>query len=402
VIHLHVWLRPPVGEPIPAGEIVVADPDTARGGRLRGEFRYTRSFLKTPGAYALDPRHLPLGPDPIAATDPATGLHAVFEDSLPDAWGRAMLCQRYQLSRAKRRAPDLLALIGAEALGALAYTSTPEWVDIGEQARLPDLKQLLEASERFEHDPDAPMDALMRLFKAGSSPGGARPKVLVEDAKSWLAKFPSIRDTFDMVRIEATTLATARLAGIEVPEFQVVELGGRAALLVERFDVTPEGGRNHIISMKSLLAAGSYYFLGYADVADAVRIVSDRPRHDLQMLYRQAVFNALVANTDDHLKNFSMMRDRQGWHLTPAYDLMPDTANNREHVLHYGTVGNTPTLNSLNLLGRQFGVAAGAVKNIINEVRDAVGQFPRIGDEYGVPAKEIDTLVARMRLPGPG
>lgn len=402
MIHLHVWLRPPVGEPIPAGEIVVADPDTARGGRLRGEFRYTRSFLESADAFALDPRHLPLGPDPISATDPATGLHAVFEDSLPDAWGRAILCQRYRLPLTKRRAPDLLALVGAEALGALAYTATPKWVDVGEQACLPDLRQLLEASERFERDPDAPMDALMRLFKAGSSPGGARPKVLVEDARSWLAKFPSIRDSFDMVRIEAATLATARLAGIEVPEFQVVELEGRSALLVERFDVTPEGGRNHIISIKSLLAAGSYYFLGYADMADAVRIVSDRPRQDLQMLYRQAVFNALIGNTDDHLKNFSMMRDRHGWRLTPAYDLMPDTANNREHVLHYGSVGNTPTLNSLNDLGHQFGIGAGVVKNILAEVREAVEQFPRIGDEYGVPVNEIDTLVARMRLPGPG
>jgi hypothetical protein len=47
-------------------------------------------------------------------------------------------------------------------------------------------------------------------------------------------------------------------------------------------------------------------------------------------------------------------------------------------------------------------IAAGAVKNIMNEVREAVEQFPRIGDEYGVPAKEIDILVARMRLSGPG
>jgi len=61
----------------------------------------------------------------------------------------------------------------------------------------------------------------------------------------------------------------------------------------------------------------------------------------------------------------------------------PDTANNREHVLQFGTVGNTPTLNSLNVLGRQFGIAAGAVKNIMNEVREAIEQFPHIGDEYG-------------------
>jgi hypothetical protein len=63
---------------------------------MRGGYRYTEEFLKHAGAFALDPFHLPLEPTPLRAEDPATGIHAVFEDSLPDAWGRAIMCRRYK------------------------------------------------------------------------------------------------------------------------------------------------------------------------------------------------------------------------------------------------------------------------------------------------------------------
>jgi serine/threonine-protein kinase HipA len=366
---------------------------------MRGEFRYTEEFLKQDEAFALDPFHLPLESAPIRAEDPSTGLHAVFEDSLPDAWGRAIMCRRYNLPRNRQRAAYLLELLGSEALGALAYTTTPEWPGDYEEAGLPDLSDLAAAAARYEQEPDAPMDELMRLFKAGSSPGGARPKVLVNDSvKHWLAKFPSIKDSFDMVRIEAATLASARRAGIEVPEFKVLDLGSRSALLVKRFDVTAHGGRNHVVSMKTLLGATNYYYFGYADMADIVRQLSDVPGKDLKGLYRQCVFNALIGNTDDHLKNFAMMRSEQGWHLTQAYDLLPDVNNNREHVLHFGPTGTTPSIDDLVPLGKLFGLSTKATQAIIDEVRSAVSEFTSQCDAYTVPTHDAETLFSRMDL----
>ncbi len=399
MIHLYVWLRPPIGPPQQVGEILVADPDLRHGGSMRGEFRYTPEYLERPGAFAVDPFHLPLRAEPVSAEDPATGIYAVFDDSLPDAWGRAIMCRRHKLPRHQQRAACLLERLGAEAMGAMAYTSTPKWREETEEADLPELPDLIEAAERYETDPEAPLDELMRLFEAGSSPGGTRPKVLIKvNDAHYLAKFPSVKDTLDMVALEAATLATARDAGINVPDFDTISLGTRSALLVKRFDVTPQGGRNHVLSMKTLLGAQHYYFLGYGDMADVVRRLSDQPGEDLRGLFRQAVFNAMISNTDDHLKNFAMMHSEKGWHLTPAYDLLPDTGNNREHVLHFGAVGTKPSLDALQLLGRVFGISSRTTKATIEEVRQAVHGFPAQCKTHDVPTQNLETLSERMRL----
>jgi serine/threonine-protein kinase HipA len=399
MIHLNVWLRPLNGPAVRIGEIVVSDPDTHHGGRMRGEFRYAPEYLENPKAFALDPLHLPLNPSPARTENPVTGLHGVFEDSLPDAWGQALLYRRHNVPRQQRRAAYLLDLLGVEAMGALAYTPKPVLRDEHQIAELPDLADLLSAAAQYEGEPDAPFDEMMPLFVAGSSPGGARPKVLVKDSDTfWLAKLPSIYDSFDIVRVEAATLATARDAGIEIPEFSVLNLGQRSALLVKRFDVTEQGGRNHVVSMKTLLAAENYYYLGYADMADIVRQVSDEPGNDLRNLFRQAVFNALIGNTDDHLKNFSMMRSERGWHLTPAYDLLPDVNNNREHVLHYGAVGTLPSMASFHWLGKAFGLSPKAIKRTIEQVVNGVSGFASQCEAYSVCSKDWKTLVKRTRL----
>jgi serine/threonine-protein kinase HipA len=284
-------------------------------------------------------------------------------------------------------------------MGALVYTTNPEYPGDNEEARLPDLSDLAAAAARYEQEPDAPMDELMRLFQAGSSPGGARPKVLInDDGKHWLAKFPSIKDSLDMVRIEAATLATARKAGIEIPEFEVLNLGSRSALLVKRFDVTKQGGRNHVVSMQTLLGATGYYYLGYADMADVVRRLSDVPGKDLRGLYRQCVFNALIGNTDDHLKNFAMLYCEQGWRLTQAFDLLPDVNNNREHVLHFGVAGTIPSIDALPPLGKLFGLSTKKTQLIIDEVRSAIKEFPAQCDAYAVPNQDVEVLINRIGL----
>ncbi len=380
------------------GELLVSEPDKQRGGRLQGEFRYAPEYLNREEAFALDPLHLPLVSEPMDSANPHAGIHSVFEDSLPDAWGRAILCRRYNVPRQEQRPAYLLELLGPGALGALAYTRGKRWENANEHARLPELAQLAAAAERYELDPDAPMDDLMRLFMAGTSPGGARPKVLVQDEAGvdWIAKLASTRDSFDMVRVEAASMATAREAGIAVPEFRVEDLGERAALLVRRFDVTGEGGRNHVVSMQTLLGAQHFYHLGYADMADIVRRISNAPGRDLHQIYRQAVFNAMLGNTDDHLKNFAMLHGENGWEVTPAFDLLPDINDNREHVLHFGYTGTRPSMAALYDLGRNFGLSKQETSRAIDEVLAAVEQFPDQCARFGVP--EVDREVLSRRV----
>ncbi|WP_295590041.1 HipA domain-containing protein, partial [uncultured Lamprocystis sp.] len=220
-----------------------------------------------------------------------------------------------------------------------------------------------------------------------------RPKLLIEAAgQGHIAKLASARDTVDMVRVEAACLALARDAGLAVAEFRVETFGRRAALLVRRFDQTPAGGRYHVLSLQTLMGAEGYYHLGYADLADCLRRVSARPETDLAMLYRQMVFNALIGNTDDHLKNFAMRREPAGWRLTPAYDLLPDVLLRGEHCLHFGLVGSRPSADAVGALGAAFGLSRQRTRRIIAEVVAAVVGWRARFTGYGVPAADSDRL----------
>jgi len=216
----------------------------------------------------------------------------------------------------------------------------------------------------------------------------------VQDAEGqWIAKFPSRRDDVDMVGLEATSLELARLAGLEVPEFRLVELtGARRALLVKRFDLTAHAsanhfGRHHMLSFRALLQAGGYYVLRYLDLIAGLRQYGAKPERDVPRLYRQMVFNALLGNTDDHLKNFWLLADADGYRLSPAFDLLPDTGARREHVLLFDLTPLPPAPAELAALGRKWGVSGAA--NICQEVEAAVARFAEIAAGYNLPESEI-------------
>lgn len=179
---LSVWLRTEAGALRRVGEIRVDTPDPARGGALRGEFRYRDEYRDDPTAIALDPIHLPLASKTFSADRPRAGVHGVFEDSLPDDWGRGLLIRRHRLPRPRQRIPALLGYLGEHGLGALAY-GTDEQRPCAAPPPVKGSQALIDAAERYEDNPDSVEDEeLGALFRAASSPGGARPKLVIEDA----------------------------------------------------------------------------------------------------------------------------------------------------------------------------------------------------------------------------
>lgn len=393
ILNLTVWLTLPTAEVLKAGELAVKESDA--GGALQGQFRYFPAYLTHPKAFSLDPLHLPLVARLFNAHRPYAGVHGVFEDSLPDDWGRKLMVRRYKLGRAEQRIPNLLRLLGGQGLGALSY---------GEGEKLPQsatgvssrhLEELVLLAERFDDNPAAMADdELALLFKAGSSPGGARPKALVFDkGRACLAKFAGVRDTFDVVGLEASAMHMARRAGIDTAETRLLTLGTRKCLQVKRFDVTEAGGRNHLLSMQSLLKADGYYYAGYRDLAEVIRRVSTVPKRDLLMLYKQMVFNAMIANTDDHLKNFCMCHDESGWRLSPAFDLMPNIGFNREHVLRIGVNNLPPDRDTLLAEAPYFGIKRrSSAADLVREICLSVSEWPAIFSEHQVPRKDGDVI----------
>ncbi|MDP2821816.1 MAG: HipA domain-containing protein, partial [Sulfuritalea sp.] len=212
----------------------------------------------------------------------------------------------------------------------------------------------------------------------------------------WIAKFPSVvRDNgFDVVGLEATSLELARCAGLDVPESHLVDLGKRRALLIRRFDITPAGGRVHMLSLSTLCReAGGIHCQSYNDPAAAIRKFTD-DGDDLIRFFRQMSFNAAIGNTDDHLKNFAMIRDERGYRLSPAFDLVPDIGRNGDHVMAMGHQFGTPSGGDLLNVARQWFHDHARAKQIVEEVIGAVDGFRATAQEFGVTPDSVEFFAA--------
>lgn len=390
IYRIDVWIAL-AEKSILAGEMVC---EIDSGGRGRGAFRYVSSYLGQSGAIALDPFSLPLSDEQFSVDHP--GIFGVFEDSLPDDWGRRLLVRKHRLPRHQQNLPNLLLSLGASGLGALSYAEQGDPKQSANEAPILHLARLVEAAEAFERGDKSDTDINL-LLGAGSSPGGARPKALVyneAENEHCLAKFPSIKDHVDVVRIEAATMNLAERAGLIVPPTRLVECGSRPVLLVRRFDIMPQG-RRHMISLQTLLKATGYYQCRYVDILNAVRKVSANPLVDSARLFRQMVFNAVVHNTDDHLKNFWMVCDNVGgWRLSPSFDLVPDIGQRGEHVMFFDLDPVYPGRDKLERLGRTWGVsgASGIVEEVFAAVAGWRAEFSACGvtDEDTERFAEID------------
>ena len=384
------------GQQVKAGEMVCEiDPSNGRG---RGAFRYSDEYLSHVDAYALDPVSLPLGENSFPVDHP--GVFGVFQDSLPDDWGKRLLIRKHNLPRGRQNFPEMLLALGASGLGALSYSQPQKPLSPASESSILTLDRLVYEVELFEAGGSSDAD-ISHLLSAGSSPGGARPKALVHDltqGKHYLAKFPSSKDNVDVVRIEAATMSLAEKAGLVVPATTLTRCGTKPVLLVERFDVMATG-RRHMISMQTLLKAEGFYQCRYKDLLDVVRMVSTDPATDSSLLFRQMVFNAVIGNTDDHLKNFWMTcSPAEGWRLAPAFDLVPDIREAREHILFFDLGAYHPGRKVLEKLGRCWGISKPA--DIVAEVYAAVKQWRDVFASFGVSDadchrfREIDNNLA--------
>lgn len=391
-MRLFTWVRLPEAGTVLAGELATTDADSQ--GRFEAEFEYAPGWLEHGGGFDLDPASLPRGAR--GARYRAHGFVpplGIFNDALPDAWGRRIL--RLKIAPgADRSDPALLAALGAGGLGAMAFgphAKAPVPPNTSPTESLPELLDAAGALERGE----LPDDHHFRRLLDGPTPGGARPKALVHDADGeWIAKFASRDDgAHDVVGLEAACMRMARVARIQVPATRLARIGPRRALLVERFDVTPPGGRRHMVSFRLLMKEShGRQAIAYGELADALRRHSANPVEDLARLFRQMTFNAAIGNVDDHSRNFAMVRDVDGWRLSPAFDLLPDHVGRREHALAFLRGYHCPGRADLVEVARQWNVVRAPA--IIDEVAAAASEFRRACVELEVGGGESRDRIA--------
>lgn len=398
MILLAVWVTLPGGEEAVAGELACSDLDG--NGAFASEFEYASAWLQHPHTFALDPVSLPLRRGRFAARNLEPPL-AVFDDALPDDWGRALIVRRLRLPRGQQGAPFLLRALAdrhAGSIGALRFVTDRPATAASQPAGVADIAELAAAAEAFEAGLAGDPHGMRLLFATGSSLGGARPKALVSYGKrQWIAKFRSVqRDgRFDVVGLEAVGLDLAARAGMSVPAHELHKLGRtkRRALLVERFDAVGERGRRHMISLRTLCKERpGAYAQSYSELAEVVRQVSAAPQEDVDRLYRQMLFNAAFGNTDDHLKNFWMLYDQGGYRLSPAFDLVPDVGERREHTLTFEYERTAPARSTMLALAKRWGVREAG--GLIDETLKAMARFRAVAKARSVSEANINEIGA--------
>jgi serine/threonine-protein kinase HipA len=376
VRHLYVWLRHFDGKVSLAGELATTDPSTS--GRFESEFEYSRQWTEDRASFALDPVSLPLKPSGTRFRAeqfyPPLGL---FDDALPDDWGRRLIAAAMKLDGRKYSLPDALLYMRGGGTGALAFTEAPMPPQFVASTSSSALSSLLDAAAKFEAGTLPTNHTLRKLLEGSSRAGGARPKALVHDKNGeWLAKFPSRAqdESHDVVGLEATCLQLARRAGLQTPDSRLQRLGRRRVLLVKRFDIAESGGRIHMISFRTLCKEQPGIFAtSYSQLVEVVRKHSAAPAADVAALYRQMVFNAAVGNVDDHLKNFWMLAMPQGYRLSPAFDLVPDITGRGEHTLAFTHGFACPSREDLRAIAGDWHVQNAV--SIVDEVIAAVSGF---------------------------
>jgi len=190
-----------------------------------------------------------------------------------------------------------------------------------------------------------------------------------DDGVVWLVKFPSRLDPDRRVNalVEYEGIRFAASMGLSVPEARIIESGEVASLALRRFDILEHGdqpfkGRRGIISFRTLAGGMEQVQLGYEGIGVFLRRVSAGPATDMLLFFRHLLVNCLIVNTDDHLKNFSMVQDGNGgWRFSPAYDLVGNLWGMDTHTMPIAGRTSDFTMSDLQKAGRELGVPAGKV-----------------------------------------
>ena len=369
-------------------------------------FEYSSDFLQNP--LWLSPFKLPPEPGLHEHRDLSFGpLFGLFDDSLPDGWGLLLMDRYFRQQGATLEVVsplDRLAYLGDRTMGALTYHPPVHLEDL--DSRLLDLHGL--AGEAYDVLAGKSEQVLPQLLRAGGSPGGARPKVLVglrgdemisgedtlpEGYAAWLVKFHSRKDATDDGRIEYAYSQMARAAGLTLPVSRLfITTQGDAFFGVMRFD-RERNQRRHVHTFGNLIHS-NFRIPGcdYELLLRTTRILT-KNHADVVAAFRLMVFNILAHNRDDHVKNFAfMLNPHENWQLAPAYDLTFTHGPGGEHTMTVAGEGREPSRKHIMRIAQGADIDQREATDILNEVAAAVADWSRFARNAEVRMNTIKKI----------
>ena len=403
------------GEFVPAGQLQVDE----EGSRLiASSFAYGLRYLDRSNAQEVDPVALSLkNKSEIKGKRlvPPNGLEAFggIRDAAPDSWGRRVIEARLKVPANSLPESTYLLEAGSDRVGALDIRSSLDQEERPAHESIHNLSYILEGAQKIEAGLPV-SEALSRILIVGSGLGGMRPKASLRDDYNilWMAKFPGNTDgVLDVPSIEYATLKLAQLAGLNVAQTQLEQVGKKKVLMVKRFDRSWTACarsveiRHHVLSALTLVACheSESNTKSYMDIADAIRryCVIQTVKSDIEELYARMIFNLFVSNDDDHLRNHAFLwsHELKGWSLSPLYDVMPHAviASERYQHLGIGPQGKLATLDNAYGAKERFGLSAQQAGAIIDRVWRVTRQWKTHFESLGITADQIEGISLAFR-----
>ena len=336
----------------------------------RYAFAYSEAWLKN--GFNISPFSLPLEKKVFVPEKlHFNGLFGIFEDSLPDSWGR-LLVDRMLASKGfdpSQVSPlQRLCIVGDSGMGALNYK--PNW-RIAQSREIDSLDEISRACQDLLLKRETPeLDA---LFAFGGSSGGARPKVITDE---WIIKFPASAEDRNAGCMEKEYMDSAAQCGIEVPETKLFASNTCAGYFgSKRFDrVRRSDGsvqRKHMATVAALLELDwRVPSLDYHTLMKLTKIIRADSKAVIEQMYRRMCFNVFAHNRDDHAKNFSFIYDecKRTWQPSPAYDLTYSNTYYGEHTTSVNGNSKDPSLDDLMAVGTKAGLSRNVCRSIALEI----------------------------------
>lgn len=333
-------------------------------------FEYDLDWLNN--GFSISPFSLPLIKKVfIPKYEPFDGLFGVFNDSLPDGWGRLLVDRLFLKNKINPVEIDnlnRLAVVQESGMGALTYKPEHKFQTENDVSDLDILAR--ECSKILESQNS---DNLDELFQLGGSSGGARPKILTSiNNEDWIIKFPSSTDPKNIGEKEYQYSLCAKDCGINMTETKLFPSRICSGYFgVKRFD-RKNGKKVHMVSVSGLLETS--HRLPNLDYNLLMKLVLELTRNyeDVEQLFRLMCFNVFAHNRDDHSKNFSFLYDdnKKEWHLSPAYDLTYSFSFNGEHATTINGEGKNPNLDDILAVAKNIGLNEKSAKNIALDIQE--------------------------------
>ena len=345
------------------------------------------------------------------------GSFGIFLDSAPDRWGRLLLDRREALTaRDEKRVTRALTewdyLLGVHdecRMGALRFRrdDASPFLEDRTLAAPPvtSLPELEAVSLALEQDGAEKLPAyrqwLATLVAPGTSVGGSRPKANFreQDGSLWIAKFPSRDDRRNVAAWESLLHELAKDCGVDVPQYRLARLkSAYHTFCSKRFDRTSHG-RRFFVSAMTLLEHRDGEGGSYLEIAEFIENdgAKGQVERDLEQLFRRVIFNVLVGNTDDHLRNHGFIREPTGWRLAPAYDLNPSPAR-RTHALRLDDASDIPEIDTVLKTAQLYRLTERAAQRVLDQVLGVTRDWRRRARAARLAASEIAGVEAAFAL----